>query len=234
MLTIFRPKLPQEREPSLLERARMRLMAKNARQSRRTRIGFVVDATGSRNDTWAQAQRVQARMFRSVSRIGNLALRLVHFGGNQLTDHGWSENAIATAKVMAGVSCEQGYTNILPALWAFTRAPAEDRAQAIILIGDAFEESEIMASDLCALLKEERIKVYSFLEGNDMTARGMFRMLAEQTGGAFAHLGDELPLGDFCEGVALLAAGGAKALAALPNPGVQRLLLPPPDAYPKG
>ena len=73
MLTIFRPKLPQEREPSLLERARMRLMAKNARQSRRTRIGFVVDATGSRNDTWAQAQRVQARMFRSVSRIGHLA-----------------------------------------------------------------------------------------------------------------------------------------------------------------
>lgn len=234
MLTIFKPKAPAIPRESLFERARARLAERSAARMQRTRIGFIVDATGSRHETWTQAQRVQAKMFRSASRVGSLCLRLIHFGGNRMTDHGWSDSPQATAKIMAGVNCEVGYTNLLPALWAFTHAPEEERAKAVIVIGDAFEESEAMAADLCGMLKDEGIKVYSFFEGNDAAARGIYRMLAQATGGAFARFGADLPLADLCEGVALLAVGGPKALAALPNPGVQRLLLRPPAPSSRG
>ena len=53
----------------------------------------------------------------------------------------------------------------------------------------------------------------------------MFRNFAEVTDGKFARFGDDLPLADLCQGVALLASGGKKALRQLGNKKVQRLLL---------
>lgn len=197
--------------------------------TRRGRIGFIIDRTASREATWEQAQGIQARMFRAVAGIEKLALRLVHFGGGQLTDYGWEDNAKTIAARMAAVRCQSGGTQFLEALTLFADASRENRAGAIILVGDCFEEEMSGAGRLARVLAGKGIKVFSFLEGDDWTAESAFRKLAEITGGRFAHLGADLPLEDLCEGVVLMTAGGSKGVARLKNEKVKRLLLAGPS-----
>lgn len=199
-----------------------------AAHRRRVRLGFIIDATASRSERWEEAQAVQAQMFRAVAKLAALSLRLVHYGGNELTDRGWVASPRAVAAKMAGVRCVSGSTQILPALAAFAAEGPQSRADAIILVGDCFEEDAREAEALAFALKEAGIKVFSFLDGDDGTAQDVFRRLAEITGGKFARLGEDLPLADLCQGVALLTAGGEKALARLPNTGATKLLLTGP------
>lgn len=195
---------------------------------RPTRLGFIVDATGSREATWQRAQTVQAEMFRAAADIRALHLRLLHFGGGELSDHGWIARPQQVAAVMGRVRCHAGQTLILPALEAFLADDTEERASAVILIGDAFEEDEAEIEWIAAALRREGIRIFSFLEGGSRKAERVFRRLSAETGGAFAMFGAALPLGDLCTGVALLAAGGSAALKRLPHPGVRQLLLAAP------
>jgi hypothetical protein len=192
-----------------------------------SRIGFLVDATGSRNKTWERAQGIQSKMFRAAYGIKAIKLRLVHFGGGSLTTRNWDDDTKSVAANMAAVRCQAGLTQILEGLQSFIDETPEDRATAIILIGDYFEECSTQAKITAVRLKDMGIKVYSFIEGNDHTAQTVFRNLAEISGGKFARFGDDLPLADLCQGVALLASGGKKALRQLGNKKVQRLLLGP-------
>lgn len=214
--------------PSALARAIERTRARKE-ATKPVRIGFLVDATGSRNESWEQAQTIQAEMFKSVASLRRLALRLVHFGGNELTDHGWRTNARNIAAQMAAVRCERGLTQILPGLEAFLDESAEHRARAIILVGDSFEEDSEKTEAIALCLKTAGIKVFAFLEGEDWTALSAFKCLADVTGGAFAKFGADLPLADLCEGVALLTAGGKKGLKLLDNKRAKQLLLTGPN-----
>lgn len=205
-----------------------RAVARAKADRQRVRIGFIVDATGSREKSWEQAQTVQGRMFQSVADLGRVSIRLVHFGGGELIDHGWSADTHELAAHMAAVRCRTGGTQILQALRAFLGDT--DQADAIILVGDAFEEDAHDAERLALSLRAAGIKVFSFFEGDLRQAQEVFRKLAEITGGRFAMLGDDLPLGDLCEGVALLAAGGEKAVRRLKNERARRLLLTGPSS----
>jgi hypothetical protein len=42
---------------------------------------FAIDATASRQDTWARACQLQAEMFREASVIGHLDMQLVYYRG---------------------------------------------------------------------------------------------------------------------------------------------------------
>lgn len=199
------------------------------REARRgTRIGFVIDATGSRARQWEQAQTIQARMFRAAGRRSGMHLRLVHYGGGALCDHGWQDSPRNIAAAMARVRCRSGLTQILPALSRFADDGPDGNAKAIILIGDAFEEDPEEATRIGAALKVAGIRLYAFLEGEDWTAADAFRRLAEMTGGRFARFGDDLPLDELCQGVALLSAGGDGRLRRLKHDKVRRLLLEGP------
>lgn len=212
-------------------RASRRLAARRAERRGEgadgVRIGFVVDATGSREETWEHAQTVQARMFRSVDALKKfrMQLRLVHFGGGRITDHNWTDDPRALARTMAGVRCRTGCTQIVPAIRRFLSEKAGQQAHALILIGDAFEED--LQEAKAAAKQLSGTKIFSFLEGDDWAACEAFRMLADVTGGRFARFGEELPLADLCEGVALLTAGGSGAAAQIANPKVQLLLAGP-------
>lgn len=192
----------------------------------RVRIGFIVDATASRDAAWEQAQTVQGRMFQSVGGLGRVSLRLVHFGGGDLTDHGWSEDTRQLAARMAAVRCRQGLTQVLPALRVFL--DDGEKVDAVILVGDAFEEEPADALLLCHALRIRGIRVFAFFEGDLHAAEDQFRLIADMTGGRFARLGDDLPLAELCEGVALLAAGGEKAVRRLGSERARRLLLSGP------
>ena len=191
------------------------------------RIGFIIDATGSRHATWEQAQMVQAKMFAALEGGDAMALRLIHFGGGELTDHGWERDPGTIAAHMAQTICVGGSTQIVPALSKFGRDARKLKAQAIILIGDAFEENSDEAFALAHELKAKGCKVFSFLDGENMNAEYVFREIAEITGGKFARFGDDLPLSDLCERVVLLASGGEKALKDLRNRKVKGLLSGP-------
>jgi hypothetical protein len=188
-------------------------------------IGLVIDATASREQTWEQAQQVQLRMFESIAKLKALKLRLVHFGGNALTDHHWQDDPKALARRMAAVCCRSGLTQFNAALRGY--AEGEPRAQAVILIGDAFEEDAETAAAIAQTLKAQGTKLFCFIEGGNEVAAQSFAMLARLTGGCFARLGDELPLADLCEGVALLTAGGSQAVAQLKNEKARLLLAGP-------
>ena len=221
--------LPEKKSaPSAFARAIERTRTRRE-ATKPVRIGFLVDATGSRCETWEQAQNIQAGMFRTVSGLRSLSLRLVHFGGNTLIDHGWQTDTRALAAKMAAVRCVTGLTQILQALTTFLDEPDAARPHAIILIGDFFEESSDEAKAIGEALKAAGIKVFAFLEGDDWTAQSVFRGLAQTTGGAFAKFGAELPLSDLCEGVALLTAGGEKGLKRLINKRTRQLLLTGPS-----
>lgn len=195
-------------------------------QRRPVHIGMIIDATGSREESWEQAQTAQLRMFKDLGGLKALQLRLLQFGGGKLTDYGWQGDALKAAKKMAAVRCRQGLTQFIPALEAF--AADGKKADALILIGDAFEESDNVALLPSWNLRDRGTRVFCFREGDDPVAASAFSTIAETTGGRSIKLGDELPLADLCSGAALLAAGGQDALKRLPNAKARQLLLPPP------
>ncbi len=213
--------------PSAFARALERVNARR-QAAQPIHIGFIVDATGSREQTWEQAQRVQFRMFKSLGRLRSLWVRLIHFHGGIAILHGWRSDPKEIAAEMAEVNCLSGLTNIVPSLRSFVDENFFKMAHVVILIGDCFEEKREEVEQVAALLAEKKIPVYCFLEGDDWTAETVFKRIAEVTGGKFARFGDDLPLGDLCEGVALLTAGGEKGLKRLKNKRAKQLLLTGP------
>lgn len=221
------PVKTDQKSPAKGKGAFTRAIARFRQARKAARIGLIIDATASRENTWERAQVIQDRMFTNVAGLRCLSLRLIHFGGNELTDHGWQDSPRALAARMAGVRCKSGMTQILPALEAFLDVP-EEPASAIILIGDAFEEDSDEADHIARLLAQKNIRVFSFLEGDHGTAEIVFKRLAAATCGKFARFGSDLPLADLCEGVALLTSGGAKAVKRLRNAKARQLLLAGP------
>lgn len=195
-------------------------------QRRPVHIGMIIDATGSREESWEQAQTAQLRMFKDLAGLKALQLRLMQFGGGKLTEYGWQSDALKVAKTMAAVRCRRGLTQFIPALEVF--AADSKKADALILVGDAFEESENVALLPSWTLRDRGTRVFCFREGDDPVAASAFNTIAEVTSGRSITLGDELPLADLCSGAALLAAGGQDALKRLPNAKARQLLLPSP------
>ncbi|MEW8185655.1 MAG: vWA domain-containing protein [Candidatus Thiodiazotropha endolucinida] len=211
---------------NILKRAMNRYKTHTAAK-RGVRIGFIIDATASRKKTWEEAQLIQAKMFKATQNISALNLRLIHYGGETLNDLGWENDVKKIASHMAAVRCERGLTQINEALRLFLDEAPEDKADAIILIGDSFEENSDKAALLSKQLKRQGIKIFSFIDGDDLTATTVFEKLAQDTGGTFARFGDDLPLAALCEGVALLTSGGRKALRHLKNEKARLLLSGP-------
>ena len=203
----------------------LKAAAKNSGTVGTGRIGFVIDATGSRSASWKEAQKIQAGMFDSVAQFGVMTLRLTHFGGNMTQDHGWNKDSKTVTAKMSTVECEWGSTQILECLRKFLDDKPEAQAQSIVVIGDSFEEDSSEIAPLTALLKARKIKVFTFLEEGYSSAEPAFRQLAEQTGGVFAAFGSDMPLKDLCEGVAMMSTGGINALQKLQSGAAKTLLL---------
>jgi hypothetical protein len=205
-------------------------VSKRANVSGRGNIGFLIDATASRSSTWEEAQSIQSKMFESVTGMGSMGMRLVHFGGNQLSANDWTKDTKEMASKMADVSCRGGQTQIIDGFNAFLSDADSEKANSIILIGDSYEESEYDIEETANRLKDKGIKVFAFHEGDDHwgEAENAFKKFAEITGGTFAKFGADMPLQDLCEGVALLTVGGQSALNRLKNAGARQLLLSGP------
>jgi hypothetical protein len=196
---------------------------------RAARLCFVIDATESRARTWKAAQKIQAQMFRVAQRSGSLLAQVIYFRGTRtiapVTD-GWASGADILVTEMAKVECRTGQTQILESLWI----ARELGSTAIVLIGDAFEESPEELEVRAEQLGNAGIPMFTYLEGDDREAALAFSRLAEITGGAFAVFGDYRDLGDLVTAAATYATGGTEALARLSSAAACEVLkqLPPP------
>ena len=181
----------------------------------RGRLLFAMDATMSRQPTWDRALAIQAEMFRETARIGGLDVQLVYFRGfGECRTSKWVNDPTALARLMTGIDCRGGNTQISKVLSHIKRVGANRKINAAVLVGDAFEEG---IDQVCASAGEVGlmgIPMFMFHEGQDQLAERAFREIARLTGGAFCRLdsGAAGQLRELLSAVAVYAAGGRRAL----------------------
>lgn len=160
------------------------------------RMGFIVDATGSRKVGWDDTQKAQAKMFHEIeTKHSNqsLNLKLVHFGGGEVSEHDWVNNARDMESAMAPVKCRAGLTNIIPSLEKFLNDSVH-QVQSIMVIGDAAEDDDRYLENIAKKLKKKDIKVYTYLDGKNADAEHTFKALSSITGGKFHEFSNQKEL----------------------------------------
>jgi hypothetical protein len=199
-------------------------------QGRHGRLIFALDATMSRQPTWDQACKLQADMFREAGAVGGLDIQLVYYRGmGECRASPWVADATRLGALMARIECHGGRTQIGKVLAHARRETETEKVAALVLIGDAMEET---LDDLCAAAGELglcNVKALMFQEGYDPACEKAFREIARLSGGAFCRFapGAAHELGELLRAAAAYAAGGMKALADLKaqsHPGAIKLL----------
>ncbi|MGE0007382.1 MAG: VWA domain-containing protein [Parvibaculaceae bacterium] len=214
---------------SFLEQVRRMPPAKRG-AGERGRLIFAMDATMSRRPTWDRALQIQSEMFIETERIGGLDVQLVYFRGfNECRASRWVSEPSALARMMTGVDCRGGNTQIGKVLNHIRRMAAEGRINAAVYVGDAMEEN---VDRLCRMAGEIgllNVPLFMFQEGNDGVTREAYREIARLTRGAYFRLdaSSARQLRDLLAAVAVYAAGGREALAdhSREKGGTARLLL---------
>src|ERR1700710_1584283 len=111
------------------------------------RLVFALDATMSRQPTWDMACTLQADMFREAAAIGSLDIRLVYYRGlNECRASNWISEPAHLAKLMSGIDCRGGNTQIGKVLSEARREAVASGVRAVVFVGDAIEEA---IDDLC-------------------------------------------------------------------------------------
>lgn len=200
---------------SFLAEVRARVPRKTA-PGRRGRVIFAMDATASREPTWDRAQAIQADMFNETARLGGLSVQLVYFRGyKECRASKWVDQPEKLRDLMTSVSCRGGHTQIGTVLTHIKRENSKDRVDAVIYVGDCFEED---IDEVCARAGEVGISgvpIFVFQEGFNSVASRAFAEIARLTRGAHCRFnaGSADQLRDLLRAVAVFAAGGRKALA---------------------
>jgi hypothetical protein len=183
----------------------------------RGRLVFVVDATASREPTWAIAKELQAKMFREAAPIGKLDVQLVCYGGDSCRKTEWVSSGEELARLMGKIACDAGMTQIGRVLDHVLREHEQAPVQAVTFIGDAMEEEIDMLAARAAKLGAAGVPIFIFQEGRDSNVRKAFRLLALKSGGAYFEFNPDKPraveqLSEQLNAVARLAVGDAEAL----------------------
>ena len=184
----------------------------------RGRLVFAMDATMSRQPTWDMALALQVEMFEAVKATGGLDVQLVYFrGAGECQASRWVANPDALARLMTGIDCRGGYTQIGKVLAHARQETEAQRISALVYVGDAMEEDP---DDLCGRAGElvlHNVPAFLFQEGRDDRAEATFREIARLTKGAWCRFdkGSAAQLRALLSAVAVYAAGGRAALERL-------------------
>lgn len=178
------------------------------------RLIFILDATMSRQPTWDAACDLQADMFDAAAAMGGLEIKLIFFRGRECKASAWMTDGRALARMMSGVACQGGRTQIERALGAALRE-AEDRpVGAVVFVGDCIEENIDAVCARAGELGLRGARAFMFQEGFDPGAETAFREIARLTGGAYHRFdaGAAAQLKKLLAAVAVYASGGRAAL----------------------
>jgi len=179
------------------------------------RLIFALDATASREPTWDRACDIQAEMFTETAALGTLLVQLVYYRGfHEMSASPFESDAGGLLKRMTGVRCLGGRTQIGRVLAHALAETARERVNALVFVGDAFEEPIEPVCDLAGQLGLSGVPVFMFHEGHDAVAGGAFRQIATLSGGAYCRFDTASAriLRDLLKAVAVFAVGGYRAL----------------------
>ncbi len=191
------------------------------------RLLFAMDATMSRQPTWDIAVSLQAGMFDALPKDAHLQVQLLYFRGlGECRASKWVKDASALARLMSGIACQGGNTQIGK---VFSHARDEHkrrRINALVFVGDAIEEN---VDALCAKAGELGLlglPIFVFQEGRDTHVEAAFREFARLSKGAYARFDNSAPgqLAALLKAVAAYASGGRAHLRLQQN-GEARALL---------
>jgi hypothetical protein len=199
-----------------------------SRASRRGRVAFVIDATGSRERAWDMAAQLQTEMFREAAAFGTLDLQLTYFRGMPGVDgecrtSPWTGDGAEMARLMSKITCRTGPTQIEKALRHVRSEHQHEPIAAATCVGDMCEELPQAIYDAAAALGRP---CFVFQEGNDPFATPIFREVARLTRGAYARFdpGAATQLRELLRAVAAFATGGLTALENMKGEAATRLL----------
>jgi hypothetical protein len=214
---------------SFLEQVK-RMPPVDKRAGERGRLIFAMDATMSRQPTWDRALQIQSEMFIETERIGGLDVQLIYFRGfNECRASKWVSEPSTLARIMTGVDCRGGNTQIGKVLKHVRRAASEGRISAAVYVGDAMEENVDRLCQTAGEIGLLNVPLFMFQEGNDGVTEQAYREIARLTRGAYFRLDQSSArqLRELLAAVAVYAAGGRTALAdhSKEKGGTARLLL---------
>jgi hypothetical protein len=191
------------------------------------RLVFALDATMSRQPTWDLACSLQAEMFDAASRAGGLQVQLIYFRGHaEARASRWVGNAGALKRLMTGIACHGGLTQIGRVLEHAEREAAKRPLAALVYVGDSMEEDIDRLCGLAGALGVRGTRAFMFHEGRDPVAANAFREIARLTRGAYLPF-DPRAAGELAAllgAVGAWAAGGRPALEASGSGAARRLL----------
>ena len=184
----------------------------------RGRLIFAMDATMSRQPAWDRALQIQAEMFAETAKVGGLDVQLVYFRGfGECRSSKWVSDPTALARLMTGMECRGGHTQIGKVLAHIRKEAAQRKVNAVVYVGDCMEEH---IDEVCARAGEIGIlgvPIFMFQDGREPVAEQAFREIARLTKGAYCRFdhGSARQLRELLAAVAVYAAGGRQALADL-------------------
>lgn len=190
-------------------------VARPAGAKGRGRLLFALDATMSRQPTWDLACSLQAEMFKALPADDSLSVQLLYFRGlAECRASKWVNDAPGLAKLMSGVACQGGNTQISKVFAHARREHAVRPIDAVIYVGDAIEENVDSLAAKAGELGLLGCKLFVFQEGRDPIVEAAFREFARLTKGAYARFDANAPaeLAALLRAVAAYAAGGRDAL----------------------
>jgi len=196
--------------------AQVKAMPPPAQQSGvRGRLIFAMDATMSRQPTWDRALQIQGEMFQETERIGGLDVQLVYFRGfNECRASKWVSEPTALARLMTGVDCRGGNTQIGRVLSHIKAEAGKAKVNAVVYVGDAMEEGIDAVCGKAGEIGLLGIPIFMFQEGSDVAVSAAYREIARLTRGVYLRLdgSSAQALRDLLSAVAVYAAGGRQAL----------------------
>lgn len=207
---------------------KVRELAPRAGRATRGRLIFAMDATMSRQPTWDMALSLQSEMFAAVRDIGGLDVQLVYFRGfGECRASKFVSDPMALQRLMTGIRCEGGRTQISKVLSRARKEAREGRVDALVFVGDAMEENIDDLAQLAGELGLRNVPMFLFQEGRNPQVESAFRELARLTKGAWCPFdaGSAVQLRELLTAVAVYAAGGREALRKLASSGRQTQLL---------
>lgn len=179
------------------------------------RLMFALDATLSRGHTWDKAMHIQSSMFAEASSVNGLAMKLIYFRGfDECRASGWQTDGRKLAKLMQGIGCLGGQTQIGRVLGFARKEIAKAPVPALVYIGDAVEEDADQLSHQAGQLGLLGCKIFAFHEGRDTHAGSVFRSMASNSGGGYFQFDARSAdvLASLLKAVARYASGGRDAL----------------------
>lgn len=201
-----------------LQRVKQTPRASGARSA--GRLAFIIDATASRQPTWDHACQMQGEMFKAVEKVGSLQVQLAYFRGfDEFKATAWIDNTNALLRLMSGVTCLAGHTQIIRVLQHLVQESGRQRIAAAVYIGDACEENSKKIFQLAGQLGVLKTPMFMFQEGRDTRAARVFETVGSLSGGAYCRFDASSAslLAELLSAVAVYAAGGQQALIDMKN-----------------